>query len=50
VMPSETRAFGMTFPDDVASVESGISMAVAIGEYPTDLGDWFESRQSHLPG
>jgi UTP-glucose-1-phosphate uridylyltransferase len=50
VVPAEERAFGMTFPDDVGSVQSGIAMAVAIGEYPTDLGDWFESRRSHLPG
>lgn len=50
VVPAEGRAFGMTYPDDVGSVESGVAMAVAVGEYPVDLGEWFESRRSHLPG
>ena len=50
VVPAEERAYGMTFPGDVAAVASGVATAVATGAYPTDLGEWFERRQSHLPG
>jgi hypothetical protein len=50
VVPAEERAFGMTFPEDVESVESGVAMSVAVGDYPTDLGAWFQNRRGHVPG
>ncbi len=50
VVPAEERAYGMTFPDDVEGVESGVAMSVAVGDYPTDLGEWFENRRGHVPG
>ncbi|MDH3732670.1 MAG: NTP transferase domain-containing protein [Gemmatimonadota bacterium] len=50
VVPAEEKAFGMTFEEDVAAVASGVAMSVAVGDYPTDLGEWFDSRRSHIPG
>ena len=50
VVPAEERAYGMTFPDDVEGVESGVALSVAVGDYPTDLGEWFDDRRSHVPG
>ena len=50
VIPAEEKAFGMTFAEDVRSVASGVAMAVAVGEYPTDLGRWFDARRSYVPG
>lgn len=50
VVPAGERAFGMTFPVDLDAVESGVRMAVATGEYPTDLGEWFERRRGTVPG
>lgn len=46
VVPMGARAFGLTHPGDVGSVESGINQSVASGDYPTDLGRWFEARCS----
>ena len=42
VAAAEQRAFGITFPEDRDAVVSGIATAVARGDYPTDLGAWFE--------
>ncbi len=50
VVPTGEKAFGLTHPDDLAAVESGVSLAVAVGDYPTDLGRWFENRKGGIPG
>ncbi|MCG8469158.1 MAG: NTP transferase domain-containing protein [Gemmatimonadetes bacterium] len=49
VVPTGVAAVGLTHPDDVAAVESGVSLAVAVGDYPTDLGEWFEERKGGIP-
>ena len=50
VVPAEQEAFGMTFEEDLGAVSSGVATAVARGDYPTDLGEWFDHRRSHGPG
>ncbi len=45
VVPTEEHGVGLTHPEDLAAVQSGVSLAVAIGDYPTDLGTWFERRR-----
>lgn len=50
VVPAEQEAFGMTFQEDLGAVASGVATSVARGDYPTDLGGWFDSRRSHGPG
>ena len=44
VVPADARAFGLTHPDDVDAARSGVNLAVAAGDYPTDLGAWFQQR------
>ena len=50
VVPTGDRALGLTHPDDLPAVESGVSLSVAVGDYPTDLGEWFEERKGGIPG
>jgi hypothetical protein len=50
VVPVSGRAYGMTFAEDRQSVVSGVAEAVATGDYPTDLGEWFEARHGQVPG
>lgn len=50
VVPTDERAFGMTFAEDVAAVSSGVAQSVASGHYPTDLGEWFDRRRGRTPG
>lgn len=50
VVPTGDKAFGLTHPDDLPAVESGVSLSVAVGDYPTDLGAWFEERKGAVPG
>jgi len=50
VVPTDERAFGLTFAEDVAAVVSGVAQSVASGHYPTDLGEWFERRRGRTPG
>jgi len=50
VVPAAQRAFGITFPEDRDATVSGIAMAVAGGEYPTDLGAWFDAGRGSVSG
>jgi len=50
VVPAEQHAYGMTFPDDLEAVRSGVATAVAVGHYPIDLAAWFEGRAGSVPG
>jgi len=50
VVPTGDNAFGLTHPDDLPAVESAVNLAVAVGDYPTDLGAWFEERKGGIPG
>lgn len=50
VVPTGESAVGLTHEQDVEQVESAVSLAVATGEYPTDLNAWFEGRSGRVPG
>ena len=50
VIPTEDRGFSLTFPEDRDAVASGINEEVAAGNYPVDLGEWFEDRRGTVPG
>jgi hypothetical protein len=44
VVPTSDCAIGLTHPDDLAGVKSMLHLAVANGDYPDDLGEWFSER------
>ena len=44
IVPTSDRAIGLTHPADLASVKSALRLAVANGDYPDDLGEWFSER------
>ena len=50
VVPADDPATGLTHAEDLSRVRSAISLSVAVGAYPTDLGEWFEGRAGRGPG
>lgn len=44
VVPTDDSALGLTHTEDLPQVESAVRLSVAVGAYPTDLGEWFDER------
>ena len=49
LLPMTQSTAGLTYPGDLPPVASTLSEAVAAGDYPADLGEWFAGRASRRP-
>ena len=49
LLPMAQSTAGLTYPGDLPPVASTLSEAVATGDYPADLGEWFAGRSSRRP-
>lgn len=49
LLPMSQSTAGLTYPGDLPPVASTLSYAVAAGDYPDDLGEWFGHRSSRRP-
>ena len=46
LLPMSQSTAGLTYPGDLPPVASTLSEAVAAGDYPADLSEWFAGRSS----
>ena len=49
LLPMAESTAGLTYPGDLPPVAATLSDAVAAGDYPADLGEWFAGRSSRRP-
>ena len=49
LLPMTQSTAGLTYAGDLPPVASTLQQAVAAGDYPADLGDWFARRASRRP-